>query len=557
MGRNLIFTLLILCSLSLIGCGSKGDLIVAKVAGKKITLKDMEGASAKLPSLQEKKEQLLRTLIDKELLILEAESRNLDRSSRIIRELENLKREKMLEEFRARLSKGINVSEEKMRQYYHQSGLDSRTETKASHIMVWTREEAEEILESLKAGADFAELARERSLDTASAQKGGDLGYWEEGVVAGATARKIFSMEPGEISEPFQSKGGWHIFKVVDRRPVGFKKQKPMIEKRLRREKLREKEREYMEGLKNKSNLKIDKQGLALLLEKGKDSIDNLPQLSTQDQAKTLFSYRDGRITLGDYLIWLESLRSRRRPEPCDSARVVGFAEATATNSVLLPGALHKAGIDQAEQVLSYLAQQREKLMVEELKRQEIDEKVITPEAIREYYQEHLDDYSEPEMITVQSTLLDYRANAQELFNQVKKGADMEQVAQNYPLFSQTFKSYILYSFYVSEESKERLGRAYVEEAARTKIGELKGPIKVSFERRREQYTGYNVFRVLEKKKPGWKPLDNPKVLQNVVIKLRIEKREEMEDLFAKFVSQLREEYSDQITRYEESLKFL
>jgi hypothetical protein len=330
-----------------------------------------------------------------------------------------------------------------------------------------------------------------------------------------------------------------------------------MIEKRLRREKLREKEREYMEGLEKKFNLKIDEQALALLLEKGKDSTDNLPQLPTQDQTKTLFSYRDGRITLGDYLRWLEDLRPRRRPDLCDSAQVVRFAEATATNSVLLPEALYRAGIDQSEQVLSCLAQKREKLIVEELKRQEIDEEVITPEVIREYYQEHLDDYFEPERITVQSTLLDYRANAQELFNQVKKGADMEQVAQNYPLFSQRFRSYILYSFYVSEESKERLGRAYVEEAARAKVRELRGPIKVSFERRGKQYTGYNVFRVLEKKKPGWKPLDDRRVLKNVVIKLRTEKREEMKDLFAKFVSQLREEYSDQITCYEESLKFL
>ncbi|MCK4590825.1 MAG: peptidyl-prolyl cis-trans isomerase, partial [Candidatus Latescibacteria bacterium] len=407
-------------------------------------------------------------------------------------------------------------------------------------------------------GADFGKLARERSLDTASAQKGGDLGYWEEGTVSGPTARKIFSMKPGEISEPFQSKGAWHIFRVLDRRPVGFEKQKPMIEKKLRGKRLKEKEREYMEALKNKSNLKIDEQGLALLLERSKDSIDNLPQLSTQDQAKTLFSYRDGRIALGDYLIWLESLRPRRRPDPCDSARVARFAEKTVTNSVLLPEALHKAGIDQSEQVLSYLAQKRKKLMVEELKRQEIDKKVITPEAIREYYQEHLDDYSEPERITVQSTLLDSRADAQELFNQVKKGADMEQVAQNYPLFSQKFKSYVLYDFYVSEKSKERLGRVYVEEAARAKVGELKGPIKVSFERRRgKQYTGYNVFRVLEKKKAGRKPLDAPEVLRNVLVRLRMEKREEMENLFEKFVTQLRDKYSNQIACYEENLKFL
>jgi len=557
MRRDIAFTFLILWFLPLIGCGSTRDLIIAQVGEKKITLGDLEKASVKMPSFLERgKKELLWTLIYKELMVLEAKSKGLDKDPTVTQRLEELKRKEVFRVFRTRLSKGIDVSEKEMRQYYHKTGLDSRTETRASHIMVGSREEAEEILGLLKAGADFTELARKRSLDEASAQKGGDLGWWQEGVMPGLGARKIFSMEVGQISEPVRLKAGWHIFKVLDRRPIGFKRQRPIIEGRLRHEKLREKERQYMEGLKEEFNLKIDGQTLSLLLEKGKDSTLNLPRLSAEDETRVLFRYDGGEVTLGDYLGWLQDLRPRRRPDPCDSSQVVRFAETTVTESVLLPQALHKAGIDRSKEVRSYLARKKEELMVEELRRQEVEDKLITEEALRKYYQEHLDDYIEPERLTVQATLLDHRADAQELFNQVKEGADMKQVAQNYPLFSQKFKNYGSFSFYATEKTEKRFGRAFVQEATRAKIGELKGPVIVSFRKEGKQYTGYSVFRVLERREAKQKPLTDPKVRRDVVRRLRVKKRRQIEDLFVEFVIQLRVKYSDRITRYEEDLKF-
>ncbi len=85
---------------------------------------------------------------------------------------------------------------------------------RAYHIMVKTRQEAEEILRQLKAGADFQQLAREKSIGPTAAQ-GGDLGYFFPGDFAPAFDEAIRKLKPGEISDIVETAEGYHIFKRV------------------------------------------------------------------------------------------------------------------------------------------------------------------------------------------------------------------------------------------------------------------------------------------------------------------------------------------------------
>ena len=85
---------------------------------------------------------------------------------------------------------------------------------RAYHIMVKTREQAEEILKQLKAGADFQELARKYSIGP-TAQQGGDLGYFYPGDFAPEFDQAIRKLKPGEISGIVKTAEGYHIFKRV------------------------------------------------------------------------------------------------------------------------------------------------------------------------------------------------------------------------------------------------------------------------------------------------------------------------------------------------------
>lgn len=163
----------------------------------------------------------------------------------------NLKIEKLLEP-------QIEITEEEMQTYFDEN-KDSFAQTKqvkASHILVEDEETAKEVKEKLDNGEDFAELAKEYSTDTASAESGGDLGFFGEGSMVAEFEEAAFSMKVDEISDPVKSDYGYHIIKVTDTQEAAeanFEKSKEEIKGILLDEKmateyptwLEEKQKEY------------------------------------------------------------------------------------------------------------------------------------------------------------------------------------------------------------------------------------------------------------------------------------------------------------------------
>ncbi len=109
-------------------------------------------------------------------------------------------------------------------------------QVRVRHILLATRETAEEVRARLEAGEDFAELAREYSTDATSAQQGGDLGWWPRGLLIRPFDEAIWSLKVGEISEPVETRFGYHIIQVLDRevRPLPEEYRTPDLLQRLR-----------------------------------------------------------------------------------------------------------------------------------------------------------------------------------------------------------------------------------------------------------------------------------------------------------------------------------
>ena len=89
-------------------------------------------------------------------------------------------------------------------------------EIKASHILVKTEDEANELYEEIKAGKDFAEAAAEVSL-CPSGVSGGDLGYFGKGMMVKPFEDAAFALNVGELSKPVQTQFGWHLIVVTDK----------------------------------------------------------------------------------------------------------------------------------------------------------------------------------------------------------------------------------------------------------------------------------------------------------------------------------------------------
>ncbi len=90
-------------------------------------------------------------------------------------------------------------------------------EYNASHILVATEDEAKAIVKDLNDGADFAELAKQKSTGP-SGPNGGDLGWFSAGTMVPEFETAVTAMKVGEISAPVQTQFGWHVIKLNDER---------------------------------------------------------------------------------------------------------------------------------------------------------------------------------------------------------------------------------------------------------------------------------------------------------------------------------------------------
>lgn len=91
-------------------------------------------------------------------------------------------------------------------------------QVKASHILVRTKEEAQAVLDELKKGADFVSLAKARSIDTGTAEYGGDLGYFGKGEMIAAFEEAAFALSPGQLSGIIETEYGFHIIQSADKK---------------------------------------------------------------------------------------------------------------------------------------------------------------------------------------------------------------------------------------------------------------------------------------------------------------------------------------------------
>ncbi|OOZ35936.1 SurA N-terminal domain-containing protein [Solemya velesiana gill symbiont] len=134
------------------------------------------------------------------------------------------------------IAKTLSADEQVLIGFYeqHKNEYVSPEQRRASHILIAVEEGADatavadaesaarKALERINAGEDFATVAKELSQDPGSADLGGDLDYFEKGIMAAAFEDAVFSMQTGEISQPVKTEFGYHVIKLTDiRSPKG------------------------------------------------------------------------------------------------------------------------------------------------------------------------------------------------------------------------------------------------------------------------------------------------------------------------------------------------
>ena len=90
-------------------------------------------------------------------------------------------------------------------------------EVRASHILVKTSQEAQDIQKRLSSGEKFEDLAK-RFSKCPSGKNGGDLGFFSKGMMVKEFEDAAFSLSPGQVSPPIKTQFGFHLIKVIEKR---------------------------------------------------------------------------------------------------------------------------------------------------------------------------------------------------------------------------------------------------------------------------------------------------------------------------------------------------
>ncbi len=216
------------------------DKVIANVNGEDISENQLEIAATQSKVdykniTPEQRKLLTEALVNRQLVLQEAIKAGFDKKPEVVACI--------AANYLATIAESFKVSDTEIKTFYDKNVLQNTTkEYKARHILVKTEAEAVVLISQIENGADFSKLAKEKSTDTGSGSKGGDLGWFSEKDMVQPFAKAVADLKKGELSKkPVQSQFGWHVIILDDERkttPPPLESVKAEIEKILIKEKL-------------------------------------------------------------------------------------------------------------------------------------------------------------------------------------------------------------------------------------------------------------------------------------------------------------------------------
>lgn len=189
------------------------------------------------------REIIINKLVSSELVYQEAQRNGLDKQADFLAKEELARRELLVNAFLQDYVKKNPISEADTKAAYEQYKKElGEKEYSARHILVSTEAEAKDLIAQLGKGGDFAKLAKEKSKDPGSKEKGGDLGWFSLGGMVKPFSDAVAKLQKGGVStEPVQTQFGWHVIKLEDTRSTqapAYDKVKDGLQKQLQQRQL-------------------------------------------------------------------------------------------------------------------------------------------------------------------------------------------------------------------------------------------------------------------------------------------------------------------------------
>ena len=202
--------------------------MIATYAGKQFTSEDFRREVERLPprsraqlTTPERKRQFVDNFILNELLSEQGRAKGYDQDPEIVRQIDDLRQRLVVQRVMRDYQEAPVLSDEEIKTYYDQNQrLFSGAQIHAAHILVKDESLANQLRAQLDSAPDkFDELAKTNSVDTATAARGGDLGFFGQGRMVAEFERAAFALEnPGDLSPIVHTPFGYHIIKLLERK---------------------------------------------------------------------------------------------------------------------------------------------------------------------------------------------------------------------------------------------------------------------------------------------------------------------------------------------------
>lgn len=366
---------------------------------------------------QAARQSYLQTLIDRQLMLRHGREMGLDREPTVWVEQLLQRRTYLANLYRKRdLHPQVQVTDADVARFFTKQGLGR--ERLMTAILVQTKAEAQAIQRELAAGASFAELSAQHTLDPRAAAQRGRIGFVNRSMASHlGVPQVVFDHQPsGGVSEPLPLGRRFHLVRFLEERQVEVDSQRDVLARELAKAKRRETERRQVELLAYELGWHLTAQGLAALASRA-----DAP----------LFTYASGQVSTAEYVEILKKHRITRPEALQDSATIAAFAHRAILPELVLAAAAEKAGYHQEPEAATHLAKAAEELLLKAAYQRQVSDSVaVAADDVEHYIAAHPERFTIPQSICFDELIAPSRPAAQQLKSTLTGQEDLVALAK-------------------------------------------------------------------------------------------------------------------------------
>ena len=529
-----------------ISCGDErpDDVhLLAKVGEVEITAANLRAFEAGLKgaAMRSQHRDNVQTLIDREVLLLQANERGLQRDEEVLAELAKRETKALADAMlRRNVAAKVAVTEDDIEKAYARPGWGEKVVT--MEIFVPNREQARQVQALLAQGEDFAEAGRQFAADPYYGVHTGEIRRLAYSPFDSPRdlVQAVFALSVGGVTEPLSLHGGFVIAKVAERRRAALVEVEEGIREALGDEQQKQLRESYLRHLKWDLDTVFDAEGMDIVVGVLQGAV-GYADLDEAQREHPVYAFEGLQMDVAEVL---EAVRPAGRLWPEASADAVNekLAESHFPTRIMAHDARRK-GLDKTEAFVRSQAWALGNLMLIKLREQVLAEAPApTEDDLRAFYEEHKHRFRSPPHAQLEEILLETPSEARQIAAQIEAGAEWAVLARAHSRRRDAEDGLL----YVSQSQAPFLGEAWMNAVMNAELHQVQGPIQTR--------GGYSIFRVIERYPEIYHGLALERV-RNVVVR---DVRERIErEHFNGYLRDSRQKYAAQIDVHEEHLRYL